>query len=248
MDIVYKVEHSTIYALKDGEKIGQIVVPDIDFHWGNGVYVPLAGIAGVGTEEEFRGKGIASRMMEEAKRFALEKGYCCSGVSTNLGNIARRLYAKAGYTTLFRPGRFEKRLDEREVPEVEGVQIRSYREGDEKRLMQLFEHLYTSFFGWRRKTSVLILCPSDHEDLNAVHVEVSDLVVRRGRVGDPQGGGGGLQGRLRGDGEVRVSCGARGMVAGSPASDGAVRREKGGGMISGTWRWKEIPYATQGDR
>ena len=153
MAIVYEAEDSIVYALHDGKKIGQISVPHIDFHWGEGVYVPLAGIGGVGTEEAFRGKGIASGMMAEAKKLALEQGYCCSGVSTNLGNVAQRLYAKSGYTTLFRPGRFEKNLEEREFPEVEGVEIRPCREGDEKVLMELFEDLYAPFFGWRKKTS-----------------------------------------------------------------------------------------------
>ncbi len=153
MGIVYEVEDSTVYALRGGKQIGQISVPNIDFHWGEGVYVPLAGIGGVGTEEAFRGKGIASGMMAEAKKLALEQGYCCSGVSTNFGNVAQRLYAKSGYTTLFRPGRFEKKLEERAIPEVEGVEIRPYREGDEQVLMELFEDLYAPFFGWRRKTS-----------------------------------------------------------------------------------------------
>ncbi|OGG55512.1 MAG: hypothetical protein A3F84_29700 [Candidatus Handelsmanbacteria bacterium RIFCSPLOWO2_12_FULL_64_10] len=153
MDIVCEVENATVYALKDGERVGQTSVPDIDFHWGEGVYVSLAGIAGVGTRAEFRRKGIATRMMEEARRFALEKGYCCSGLSTNWGNVARRLYSRAGYTTLFQPGRFEKRLEKRGVPEAPGVAVRPYREGDEACLMRLFERVYAPFFGWRKKTS-----------------------------------------------------------------------------------------------
>lgn len=153
MRITYEVDNSTVCAIVEGEKVGEVHVPEIELHWADGVFVRLAGIAGVWTKEDLRGMGIASRMMEEAKSLALEQGYPCSGVSTNLGNVARRLYSKAGYTTLFRPGRYEKRLGARDVPKLEGVEIRPYREGDEKVLMGLFEEMYSPFFGWRRKTS-----------------------------------------------------------------------------------------------
>jgi GNAT superfamily N-acetyltransferase len=152
MNLEYKIENSTVYSLKNDTIIGQISVPRIDFHWGKGCYVPLAGIAGVSTEEEFRSKGIASTMMELAKQYALEKGYSCSGVSTNLGNVARRLYSKAGYTTIFRPGRYENKLEKRIIPGIEEVKIRSFREGDEKLSIKLYNSLYSSFFGWRKKT------------------------------------------------------------------------------------------------
>ncbi|RKY65643.1 MAG: hypothetical protein DRQ08_05225 [Candidatus Latescibacterota bacterium] len=151
--ITYEVRGSTVYALEGGEEAGRVEVPEIELHWADGVYVRLAGIAGVWTREDLRGRGIASRMMEEAKRFAIEQGYSCSGVSTNIGNVARRLYSKAGYITLFRPGRFEKRLVATRERRTEGVEIRPYREGDEDVLMGLFEGLYARFFGWRRKTS-----------------------------------------------------------------------------------------------
>jgi GNAT superfamily N-acetyltransferase len=153
MSITYQVEDAVVRAFEGEEQVGRISVPDIDFHWGEKVYVKMAGIAGVGTNEAFRGRGIASRMMEEARGFAVESGYSCSGISTNIGNVARRLYARAGYTTLFKPGEFVKRLQGPRPHEAAGVEIRPYREGDEGRLMGLFEGLYAPFFGWRRKTS-----------------------------------------------------------------------------------------------
>lgn len=153
MGRAYKVENARVYALEGGEKVGQISVPEIDFHWGEGVCVKMAGIAGVGTKKAFRSRGVASGMMKEARGFALERGYCCLGLSTNLGNVARRLYSRAGYTTLFKPGKFEKRLEKRRCPESEGVVIRPYGEGDENGLMRLFEEIYTPFFGWRGKTA-----------------------------------------------------------------------------------------------
>lgn len=152
MDIVYKVEDAVVRAFEGGAQVGKISVPDIDFHWGEGVFVRMAGIAGVGTDEALRGRGIASRMMEEAGRFAVAQGYACSGISTNIGNVARRLYARAGYTTVCRPGEFVKKpLAHRSFEQPAGVTIRPYRRGDEEKLLPLLEDLYAPFFGWRRK-------------------------------------------------------------------------------------------------
>ena len=152
-EITSKWEGRTVYAILDGDKVGQISVPDIDFHWADGTFVKMAGISGVETEERLRGKGIASKLMAESVNFAIENGYSCSGVSTTVENVARRLYARSGYITLFKPGRFEKHLQQRDVPEVPGVKIRPYQQGDEKALMELFEEVYDGFFGWRKKES-----------------------------------------------------------------------------------------------
>lgn len=152
MRIAYKVEDAVVRAFEGEAQVGRISVPDIDFHWGEKVYVKMAGIAGVGTNEALRGRGIASRMMEEARRFAVESGYSCSGISTNIGNVARRLYARAGYTTLCKPGEFVKKPLAHRPSEPAGVEIRPYRKGDEERLLPIFDELYAPFFGWRRKT------------------------------------------------------------------------------------------------
>jgi GNAT superfamily N-acetyltransferase len=152
MDVSCLVEDRVVRALVDGSQVGRISVPDIDFHWGEGVFVSMAGIAGVGTDEEFRRRGIASKMMEEATAFARSKGYSCSGVSTNLSNNARRLYAKAGYIMLFKPGQFEKTITSSEATEESGVRIRRYETGDESELIGIFETVYRSHYGHRKKT------------------------------------------------------------------------------------------------
>lgn len=153
MDIFCTVKDGVVYAVVGGEQAGRISVPDIDFHWCDGVYVKMEGIAGVGTDERFRRTGIAGKMMAAARSFAVHKGYTCSGISTNLGNNARRLYSRAGYTTLFRPGRYEKRLGPPGPPDFGGIEVRGYREGDEKALIRLFEEMHRPFFGLRKKTA-----------------------------------------------------------------------------------------------
>ncbi|MDA0745844.1 MAG: GNAT family N-acetyltransferase [bacterium] len=152
-DITCTMENNVVHASMNGECVGRISVPDLDFHWADGVYVRMVGIAGVGTDERFRQMGIAGQMMEAAKTFAREKGYTCSGITTNLGNNARRLYARAGYTTVFRPGGATRTLGPVDAPDAEGFSIRRYRDGDEVELMRLFGEIYRPFFGWRRKTA-----------------------------------------------------------------------------------------------
>lgn len=151
MNVTYQVENAVVHAMDGDRRIGKISVPHIDFHWGEKVYVRMAGIAGVGTDDAYRSQGIASRMMQEAVRFATASGYACSGVSTNIGNVARRLYARAGYTTVCKPGEFVRKLQEHRPPESAGVEIRPYRKGDEEQFLSRFEDLYAPCFGWRKK-------------------------------------------------------------------------------------------------
>ena len=134
MSISYRVDDRTVQAYDGPDCVGRIAVPEIDFHWCDGLHVIMAGIGGVQTEKAYRGRGIASRMMEETRRFAITEGSVCSGISTNLGNVARRLYTRAGYTPLFEPGRFEKELHPGPEPDAPGVTIRPYADGDEEEL------------------------------------------------------------------------------------------------------------------
>ena len=152
MSIVLKIEDRTVCAYDGDAQIGKIGVPEILLHWADGQYIRLAGIGGVGTHETHRGQGIAGRMMEAAKTFTREQGYAVSGLTTNLGNNARRLYARAGYATVFRPGRFEKALHPVNPSDLHGVDLRPYREGDEEAFIRLFEMHHRSCFGFRAKT------------------------------------------------------------------------------------------------
>ena len=153
MDIAYRVEGTTVRAYDGDERIGQASVPEIDFQWADGFHVRMAGISGVGTQEAYRRKGVAAAMMEEAVAFATREGYACSGITTAHGSVARRLYSRAGYTTLFKPGCFVKPLSPVTIPCIKGFSIRPFRNGDEEALISLFEETYRPFFGLRRKTT-----------------------------------------------------------------------------------------------
>jgi len=152
-EIIYEVSGRRVAALADGEVIGHVYVPDITFHWGDGVFVPLAGIGGVMTDERFRRRGVASRMMKEAVELARRCGYGGSGVSTGMTNVARRLYSKAGYVHLFSMHRYSRRLEEAHLPAPPpGVTIRPYEERDLNGVLALIEQTERPFFGSRKKS------------------------------------------------------------------------------------------------
>ena len=153
MEVECKVSGRRVSALSAGEVVGQIVVPDISFHWGRGAFIPLAGIGGVGTDERFRRAGIGSRMMKEAVRLARECGYGGSAVSTSTSNIARRLYSKGGYVHLFSMHQFSRQPQaEGDVPSCPGVSIRPYEGKDLSEVLALIRETETPFFGSREKT------------------------------------------------------------------------------------------------
>jgi len=148
-------EEPTIYAKIKGETVGTVSVLDLDFQWAEGTYVKMAGIAGVQTDERLRRRGIASRMMNEAKRLIVERGYSCSSVSTGSFNFARRLYRKSGYVTLFFLDDTVKQI-QKPTPRSRkrrNFMLRPYEEGDEEAFVRIFQECYGGFFGPRRKTT-----------------------------------------------------------------------------------------------
>jgi len=143
----------TVIASLDGRDVGNITVPDIPFHFSRGVYVNLAGIGAVGTDESVRRLGIATDMMREANRFAIERGYTCSAVSTGLTNIARRLYARAGNVHLFSQSTYAAQIADLPAPTLSSdATIRPYEQADEPTVMALIDRLEFPFFGTRKKT------------------------------------------------------------------------------------------------
>jgi len=148
-------EDPTIYAKIKGETVGTTSVLDLDFQWAEGTYVRMAGISGVQTAEGFRRRGIASGMMNEAKRLIVEKGYCCSSVSTGLENVSRRLYRNSGYVTLFSLEDTVKEVKKPIPGPPEGglYTLRQYEAGDEEDFVRVFQECYGHFFGPRKETA-----------------------------------------------------------------------------------------------
>lgn len=132
------------------EEVGGITVPEIDFQWCEDTFVRMGGIGAVGTDEAFRGQGIAGRMMQRAVAYSHERGYACGGVSTGTGNIARRLYSRAGYEYVFSMQYFQREPRSVRSDLPDGTEIRPYREGDEQKVLAIRRGEYAGFFGSKR--------------------------------------------------------------------------------------------------
>ncbi len=144
------MEGSHVIARYGDERIGRICVPELRFQWCEATYVPMGGVAGVGTEKRFRQRGIARSMMQQAVAYARDRGCVCGGVSTGTANAARRLYSGAGYAYVFSMQGCVREPGRRRVRLPQHIQIRGYEAGDEQALTQLRCRIYGAFFGCRK--------------------------------------------------------------------------------------------------
>jgi len=146
----YFMRGRTVVARVGDEDLGHITVPHVSLQWAGGICVPLAGIAGVGTNERFRRRGIAAGMMQEALAFARREGCACSAVSTHADNIARRLYTRAGNVHSFFMRRYTKPLaDVAPEPAEHPTEVRPHRPSDCPRVAALIRDATRPFFGAR---------------------------------------------------------------------------------------------------
>lgn len=60
MNITYKSQNNTVRAFDNDQTIGKVSVQDIDLHWASGLYIPMAGIGEVGTDEAYRAGRVPS--------------------------------------------------------------------------------------------------------------------------------------------------------------------------------------------
>lgn len=144
-------ENDMVCAEIGDQIVGGVTVCNIVFQWAQDTYVGMGGIAGVGTDERYRRRGIAQACMNRANKLILEKGYSCGGVSTGLRNIARRLYMRSGYVNLFkidfwkRPEKCDGKL------RLEDLTIRPFKHGDEYEAVNIFKETYGGYFGPKQK-------------------------------------------------------------------------------------------------
>ena len=132
------VELEGIYLYVGGEKIAAMVqVVDREIKVGGG-FLRTAGIANVCTRPEFRGRGLARKLLEYALRDSLERGYELSALLAGYGEVAHALYRKLGFReTYFTRYGIMIHDELKNLPRTEGVRYAT--EGDAGEMLKLYE-------------------------------------------------------------------------------------------------------------
>jgi GNAT superfamily N-acetyltransferase len=86
-----------VYAETEGRDVSHLSYAPQPLRLGPTGEISVAGIAGVGTEPEYRQLGLARRVYQRAMEEIRAAGYSSVGLFTGTGNIAHRLYRRFGF-------------------------------------------------------------------------------------------------------------------------------------------------------
>jgi GNAT superfamily N-acetyltransferase len=101
------------YAEIDGKDVSRVYIVPRQVRMGPASEVHMAGIGGVGTNREFRGRGLARLVYERTMQEIKKDGYSCSGLLTGSVIVAHRLYHQFGYADVMLFPQPAKLLDPR---------------------------------------------------------------------------------------------------------------------------------------
>jgi GNAT superfamily N-acetyltransferase len=137
----------------DGVEVGSLRVAPMPLTWADGHVVMVAGISSVGTEAAFRRRGVASRLLQEAAAVAIAEGLPALALSVRCENVARRVYARAGFVEVGIVRCFQSEGSCRPPHVVpERVELRSYEPArDLQEVMGLVAGQDATCFGSRQK-------------------------------------------------------------------------------------------------
>ena len=150
-----EVRPPDIFGIIEGKKVSHVGVYPVDLQWGYKTFVKAVAIGGVETKKDYRGRGLASRLVKKAIEWSKSQGYNVSTVSTSLKNIARRLYSSQGYVHLFPLISLRKSLKPKksESKKISGIEIRPFERNDIEGIIETFNSCFNSYFGPCRKDS-----------------------------------------------------------------------------------------------
>jgi ribosomal protein S18 acetylase RimI-like enzyme len=95
--VARKGRETRVYAAVGGKDVSRVYISPQQLKVGPAAEVCMAGIGGVGTSREFRGKGLARRVYEQTMQEIEKDGYSCAGLFTSTNIVAHRLYRRFGY-------------------------------------------------------------------------------------------------------------------------------------------------------
>lgn len=100
-----------VYAEVDERDVSHVSYGPHRFPLGPKGEVRMAGLGGVGTEPEFRRKGLARRVFQRTMDDVKSAGYSCAGLFTSKRIVAHRMYRRFGYVEVARNRPWVKLLD-----------------------------------------------------------------------------------------------------------------------------------------
>jgi GNAT superfamily N-acetyltransferase len=103
-------EHIFI-AEVEGKLVGSVDLKLKKLHLGEEVYLKTGGIAGVCTDSDYRRKGIATNLMQQALNYVKQSGVSNSALFTDLDIPAHRIYSRLGFVDITTEKSFIKYLD-----------------------------------------------------------------------------------------------------------------------------------------
>lgn len=89
-----------VYAEVGGKDVSHFHILPRRVRVGPAAEVVMAGIGGVGTERQFRRRGLARQVCRRAMEEITRDGYSCAGLFTGTGIVAHRLYRRFGYVDI----------------------------------------------------------------------------------------------------------------------------------------------------
>ncbi|UCC67053.1 MAG: GNAT family N-acetyltransferase [Armatimonadota bacterium] len=100
-----------VYAEEDGRDVSHLSYGTRVLRMGPKGAVRMGGIGGVGTEREFRRRGLARQVLARAMEEMGREAYSCVGLYTSTRIVAHRLYRRFGFVGVMRSARAYKVLD-----------------------------------------------------------------------------------------------------------------------------------------
>jgi GNAT superfamily N-acetyltransferase len=100
-----------VFAETEGRDVSRLSYAPQPLRLGGSGEISMAGIAGVGTEPEYRQLGLARRVYQRAMEEIRAAGYSSVGLFTGTGIVAHRLYRRFGFVDTAIPTVAVKLLD-----------------------------------------------------------------------------------------------------------------------------------------
>lgn len=180
----FRVDGALLAVMED-KIVGHVQIVLRHIRMGKYSTIRVGGIANVCTLPEYRGRGIATALLEEAHKRMRLKGIPVAGLLTEPSNAAMRVYHNVGYDKVGSVTKFVSEFDRviKSFCSTSNVRTRNYREGDEHALLPIYDEITANLTGtvkrdleyWRRRyREVFAYNGFFYEDFSSENVLVAD--------------------------------------------------------------------------